>query len=128
MYRRICDYVATKPWSHRPWYASDLVFNRVNLNLIYDLSIPEFPSLQRVLLDSELPSLVVKMSSCDGESFVRSTAIKCLQKMIQVDEIWKNVLQSENLSVNKKLLSFISEKVKFKSSEIAWFLNLNFEW
>jgi hypothetical protein len=62
----------------------------------------EFPSLQKVLMDSELPTLVVKMSTCDGESFVRATAIKCLQEMIQVEEIWNNALKSEDLSVSRK--------------------------
>ena len=51
-------------------------------------------------MDSELPTLVVKMSTCDGESFVRATAIKCLQEMIQVEEIWNNALKTEDLSVS----------------------------
>ncbi|XP_008197118.1 uncharacterized protein LOC100141760 isoform X11 [Tribolium castaneum] len=61
------------------------------------MSRGEFPSLQKVLMDSELPTLVVKMSTCDSESFVRATAIKCLQEMIQVEEIWNNALKSEDL-------------------------------
>ncbi|XP_044272396.1 uncharacterized protein LOC123016210 isoform X4 [Tribolium madens] len=61
------------------------------------LSNTKFPSLQKVLMDSELPTLVVKMSTCDSESFVRATAIKCLQEMIQVEEIWNNALKSEDL-------------------------------
>ncbi|XP_063917685.1 uncharacterized protein LOC135133272 isoform X6 [Zophobas morio] len=62
------------------------------------ISNKKFPSLQKVLMDSELPTLVVKMSTCDGESFVRATAIKCLQEMIQVEEIWNNALKTEDLS------------------------------
>ncbi|XP_063917690.1 uncharacterized protein LOC135133272 isoform X10 [Zophobas morio] len=62
------------------------------------ISSNKFPSLQKVLMDSELPTLVVKMSTCDGESFVRATAIKCLQEMIQVEEIWNNALKTEDLS------------------------------
>ncbi|XP_063917688.1 uncharacterized protein LOC135133272 isoform X9 [Zophobas morio] len=62
------------------------------------ISSSKFPSLQKVLMDSELPTLVVKMSTCDGESFVRATAIKCLQEMIQVEEIWNNALKTEDLS------------------------------
>ncbi|XP_044272402.1 uncharacterized protein LOC123016210 isoform X10 [Tribolium madens] len=61
------------------------------------MSGSKFPSLQKVLMDSELPTLVVKMSTCDSESFVRATAIKCLQEMIQVEEIWNNALKSEDL-------------------------------
>ncbi|XP_008197116.1 uncharacterized protein LOC100141760 isoform X8 [Tribolium castaneum] len=61
------------------------------------MSANKFPSLQKVLMDSELPTLVVKMSTCDSESFVRATAIKCLQEMIQVEEIWNNALKSEDL-------------------------------
>ncbi|XP_044272399.1 uncharacterized protein LOC123016210 isoform X7 [Tribolium madens] len=61
------------------------------------MSRNKFPSLQKVLMDSELPTLVVKMSTCDSESFVRATAIKCLQEMIQVEEIWNNALKSEDL-------------------------------
>ncbi|XP_044272398.1 uncharacterized protein LOC123016210 isoform X6 [Tribolium madens] len=61
------------------------------------MSASKFPSLQKVLMDSELPTLVVKMSTCDSESFVRATAIKCLQEMIQVEEIWNNALKSEDL-------------------------------
>ncbi|XP_063917687.1 uncharacterized protein LOC135133272 isoform X8 [Zophobas morio] len=65
---------------------------------IAHMSSTKFPSLQKVLMDSELPTLVVKMSTCDGESFVRATAIKCLQEMIQVEEIWNNALKTEDLS------------------------------
>ncbi|XP_063917681.1 uncharacterized protein LOC135133272 isoform X2 [Zophobas morio] len=75
--------------------------NVATLEVIYTvttISKKKFPSLQKVLMDSELPTLVVKMSTCDGESFVRATAIKCLQEMIQVEEIWNNALKTEDLS------------------------------
>ncbi|XP_044272401.1 uncharacterized protein LOC123016210 isoform X9 [Tribolium madens] len=67
------------------------------IHTVAHMSTGEFPSLQKVLMDSELPTLVVKMSTCDSESFVRATAIKCLQEMIQVEEIWNNALKSEDL-------------------------------
>ncbi|XP_044272400.1 uncharacterized protein LOC123016210 isoform X8 [Tribolium madens] len=67
------------------------------IHTVAHMSCSEFPSLQKVLMDSELPTLVVKMSTCDSESFVRATAIKCLQEMIQVEEIWNNALKSEDL-------------------------------
>lgn len=77
--------------------------------LIIFFCLTEFPSLQKVLMDSELPTLVVKMSTCDSESFVRATAIKCLQEMIQVEEIWNNALKSEDLPVSCLYLHGLTE-------------------
>lgn len=64
------------------------------------LVILEFQSFQTMVLDSNLPSFMVKMSTEDNESFVRASAIKCLQEMIKVPAFWNNVLESVNLPVS----------------------------
>jgi hypothetical protein len=86
----------------------------------------KFPSLQKVLMDSELPTLVVKMSTCDGESFVRATAIKCLQEMIQVEEIWNNALKSEDLSQKMRDILF-NETEGIVRVEAATFMCVAYE-
>lgn len=60
-----------------------------------------------MVLESELPSLMVTMCMYDSESYVRASAIKCLQEMIKVPAFWHDVLDQEDLPVSsKKLYTF----------------------
>ncbi|CAH0563702.1 unnamed protein product [Brassicogethes aeneus] len=73
---------------------------------IAENAIQRFPSYQKIILESELSTLVVQMALNDGESFVRMSAVKCLQQMIVVNELWNDVDQVQNLhlSVLKSIL------------------------
>lgn len=59
----------------------------------------EFPSFQKIVLDTQLPSLVVKIVLKDEEFFVRTTALKCLQEMCQVEDFWTNITAKHELNV-----------------------------
>ncbi|KAJ8953909.1 hypothetical protein NQ318_019149 [Aromia moschata] len=52
---------------------------------------------KKVVLDAELPSLILKMSVSDGEPFVRATALRCLQEMVQIQEFWCDLTKSGNV-------------------------------
>lgn len=54
-----------------------------------------------MILDSELPSLVITMAVSDSESYVRASAIKCLAEMVQVNEFWDPVLDKQELVVRQ---------------------------
>lgn len=53
-----------------------------------------------MLLESGLISVVVSMATSDSESFVRASAIKCLQAMIKVPAFWTNVLDLQDIPVS----------------------------
>lgn len=44
--------------------------------------------------------MIVTMTMHDSSGFVRATAIKCLQEMIQVQEIWSQLLVNQELPVS----------------------------
>lgn len=67
----------------------------------FNLFTLEFLSFQKMILDTDLLSLVVTMSISDSESFVRASAIKCLQEMIIVREFWTPILENKSLPVRK---------------------------
>ncbi|XP_060521915.1 uncharacterized protein LOC132699297 [Cylas formicarius] len=61
------------------------------LEVIYTLcsnAHTRYPSFQKILLDAGLPQLILEMALKDGESFVRATALRCLQESILVPTIW----------------------------------------
>lgn len=43
-------------------------------------------------MDADLPSITLKMSKGDMEPYVRATAYKCLQEMVEINEMWDNLL------------------------------------
>lgn len=63
-------------------------------------SVVEFPSFRDIVLDADLPSLILKMVFVDGEAFVRATAVKCLQQMVKVEAFWGNLLKNGNVYVS----------------------------
>ncbi|CAG9767146.1 unnamed protein product [Ceutorhynchus assimilis] len=56
----------------------------------------KFPSFTNILLESELPQLVIQMALHDGEFYVRTTAFKCLQEMIEIQTIWDKFMEIDN--------------------------------
>ncbi|XP_075230769.1 integrator complex assembly factor Brat1 isoform X2 [Lycorma delicatula] len=61
------------------------------------LSALKFPAFQNLLLESNFPSAIISMVECDEESYVRASAIICLQKMVQVKRLWEEALFDKNL-------------------------------
>lgn len=59
----------------------------------------EFPAFQKILLQSGFLPLVVGMSLSDTESYVRASAIKCLQEMTKVSAFWYPELEQDELPV-----------------------------
>lgn len=62
---------------------------------MYSWLFLEFPSLSKTILDAGLPSITLKMTKGDMEPYVRATAYKCLQEMIEMNEIWENLLMND---------------------------------
>ncbi|KRT83220.1 HEAT domain-containing protein, partial [Oryctes borbonicus] len=70
----------------------------------------KFPSFQKVIIDSDLITLVVTMAVSDSESFVRASAIKCLQEMIKVNEFWNPTLTQQHLP--EKMIKILNEETE----------------
>ncbi|XP_030755322.1 uncharacterized protein LOC115881796 isoform X1 [Sitophilus oryzae] len=69
------------------------------LEVVYTLSSnahSKYPAFKNILLDVELPQLVLKMALNDGEYYVRASAVKCLQELIQSSEIWELYLNMDH--------------------------------
>lgn len=60
----------------------------------------EFPAHRSILLDAELPQLVLQMALHDGEFYVRATAFKCLHELIQISEIWSVLINGGQFLVS----------------------------
>ncbi|XP_066260764.1 uncharacterized protein [Euwallacea similis] len=67
-----------------------------------------FPAHKNVLLKAGLPQLLVQMALNDSEFYVRATAFKCLQELIQIDEIWE-VIKVMDQFLDKILSIFENE-------------------
>ncbi|KAK9888026.1 hypothetical protein WA026_000309 [Henosepilachna vigintioctopunctata] len=74
------------------------------ISAIAEASCIEFQSFQKVIVDNDLCNLVLNMSLLDGESFVRASAIKCLNNLVQIDLFWKNHLKDQDIIVKMILL------------------------
>lgn len=48
-----------------------------------------------MILEADLPSITLKMSKGDVEPYVRATAYKCLQEMVEMNEMWDNLLMND---------------------------------
>ena len=59
---------------------------------ISTIACTKFPSFQNMLINSNLITTTVNMSTSDSEGYVRASAIKCLQEMIKVNEFWNPIL------------------------------------
>ncbi|XP_057666440.1 uncharacterized protein LOC130900107 [Diorhabda carinulata] len=54
----------------------------------------ESSAYKKLLLENDLPCLMVKMGTDDGNSFVRATALRCIQKTVEIPEFWEALTQS----------------------------------
>lgn len=77
---------------------------------ISTFSYSKFPSFQRVITESDLITLVVTMAISDSESFVRASAIKCLQEMSKVNEFWNPTLIQHDLP--EKMINMLNNETE----------------
>lgn len=61
--------------------------------------VSEFPAFQEMLQQKNFPFLVLKLCLEDPESFVRASALKCLQEMIQSPVLWNEFFEKQDLTV-----------------------------
>ncbi|KAL1488961.1 hypothetical protein ABEB36_014744 [Hypothenemus hampei] len=82
------------------------------LECVYTLSSnanSKFPSHTNILIESAMPQLVIDMALNDGEFYVRASAFKCLQEMVQIQEIWETFLNQHNQFLKNLLNVFENE-------------------
>lgn len=81
----------------------------------------EFPAFQNLLLELNFPSVVIGMFECDEESYVRASAIICLQKMVSVKKLWDEALSDKKLLVNLFSLFnlLINSKINMYSCKLS---------
>lgn len=99
-----------------------LVFSYVLFLILTSL---EFPAHRSILLDAELPQLVLQMALHDGEFYVRATAFKCLHELIQISEIWNVLINGDQFLVStfyylgNGMKSFYTNLAKNTSSKVV---------
>ncbi|KAJ8977091.1 hypothetical protein NQ317_003645 [Molorchus minor] len=85
-----------------------------------------FPSFKKIVLDAQLPSLILKMALNDGEAFVRATAVKCLQEIVQVPEFWSDLLKCGD--VHEQLIQILLKETEgIVRSEAATLIAIIFD-
>lgn len=99
-----------------------LIFSYVLFLILTSL---EFPAHRSILLDAELPQLVLQMALHDGEFYVRATAFKCLHELIQISEIWNVLINGDQFLVSTfyylgdVLKSFYTNLAKNRSLKVV---------
>lgn len=68
---------------------------------IYLSNVLEFLSFQDLLQQQDFPALILNLCQQDPKSFVRASALKCLQQMIRSAVLWKEFFEQQQLPVKK---------------------------
>ncbi|XP_018332875.1 uncharacterized protein LOC108742240 isoform X2 [Agrilus planipennis] len=92
-----------------------------SLEVLHTLAIiaqDKFPSFQNIIMSSNVTSLLIIICTGDGESYVRASALKCLQELAKIQQIWTKILVNENLP-NKVVEIFENETEAIVRSEAA---------
>lgn len=66
--------------------------------------LAEFPSYTNIIVDAGLPEFVFQMALSDGEYYVRGTAFRCLQELIQIQAVWDIFMATDRFLVRIKNL------------------------
>lgn len=78
------------------------------VNKSFFLNILEFLSFQDLLQQENLPVFVFSLCEHDPKSFVRASALKCLQQMIQSSVLWNKFFSAKKLLVEScRAINFI---------------------
>ncbi|XP_073998168.1 uncharacterized protein isoform X2 [Rhodnius prolixus] len=82
------------------------------LQIIGSLAVDKFPAFQSLLLEHNLPAIILSIVESDCESYVRATALSCLSELIKIQVIWDTYLQKEQvLTTFVSLLYFETEGI-----------------
>ncbi|KAG5882254.1 hypothetical protein JTB14_014951 [Gonioctena quinquepunctata] len=57
----------------------------------------KFSSFRKPISENDFPCVILNMALVDGSSFVKATALKCLQEMIQAPEFWHILCTKGNI-------------------------------
>lgn len=57
------------------------------------------PAFQPLLLENDLPNVLISVVQNDSEPYVRASALSCLYYMVQVESVWNSVLKEKSLLV-----------------------------
>lgn len=107
------------------WEVRDSALELVHT--IANISNAKYPSYQGMLINMEIVQLTLTMSCSDSEAFVRASAIKCLQEMIQVKAIWTNILVNEDLP-NKMIYILRNESEGIVRTQASALMRYIFEY
>lgn len=67
------------------------------VTVIAELADTKYPAYQDMLLETNLPSLIVAIAEGDSESYVRASAIRALSAMIKIKKLWDQNLNSHDI-------------------------------
>lgn len=63
--------------------------------------LTEFDSHQKMVIQANIPAIVLNIAANDQNRDVRVTAMKCLQEITAVEEFWCYMLRTEHIYVSK---------------------------
>nr|XP_014273987.2 uncharacterized protein LOC106679378 isoform X2 [Halyomorpha halys] len=67
------------------------------LQTICTLAERKMPAFQPLLLENDLPNILISIMKNDCEPYVRASALSCLYWMIQIESVWNSVLKEKSL-------------------------------
>lgn len=67
------------------------------LQIICTLAENKMPAFQPLLLENDLPNVLISVVQNDSEPYVRASALSCLTYMVQVESVWNSVLKEKSL-------------------------------
>ncbi|CAH1391055.1 unnamed protein product [Nezara viridula] len=67
------------------------------LQIICTLAEHKMPAFQPLLLENDLPNILISMVQNDSEPYVRASALSCLCYMIQLESVWNSALKEKSL-------------------------------
>ncbi|KAK9508777.1 hypothetical protein O3M35_006254 [Rhynocoris fuscipes] len=82
------------------------------LQVIGCLAVDKFPAFQALLLEHDLPNVIVSIVEVDCESYVRASALSCLSELVKIQTIWDSYLQKDHvLNTVLSILYFETEGI-----------------
>ncbi|CAH0560378.1 unnamed protein product [Brassicogethes aeneus] len=93
---------------------------------ISEISQTKFPYYQQIIYNSELHLVTYKIVCSDEDVNLRKNALKCLQQMVLIGDIWEHLLKEQNLKDN--LIHLLkTEPVDKLRSEMVYLITVIFE-
>ncbi|KAL1116333.1 hypothetical protein AAG570_005828 [Ranatra chinensis] len=70
------------------------------LEAISSLADAKFPAFQSLLIDNDLPRVVVSIATGDSEPYVRASGLAALCQMVKIQHIWDSALYNQKILDN----------------------------